>query len=216
MPAGYAIYSLAESEEVDPGTIVDLVMRLSDRGFSSSQFRVQSGWALQKLAVRCNGLPDVICEMLETWIVPAGGDDRDKGNEEELDLSKQPHSIVWGPGRGGTLPHGNYPVLVALEAGYRCRTKPDIDRWLEVLCRHVTMTEHLSVWRALVADLDVLRAASDRNRALECIKNLFVLFPGAVACANGVFFLARAIRWLPTDFLEHCLRIIECSNWIRK
>jgi hypothetical protein len=42
--------------------------------------------------------------MLESWITPASGDDRDDGKEEEIDLSKQPHSILWGLGGGGVLP----------------------------------------------------------------------------------------------------------------
>ena len=117
---------------------------------------------------------------------------------------------------GSTLPHGNYPLLHALEWGYRCRTKPDIDLWLEVLCRHLAMTEDVAVWRVLVARLGVLGAALDRNRALEFLKNLFALFPGALTCVSGVFFLAAAIRWLPSEFLKRCLRIIDGSSWARK
>jgi SpoVK/Ycf46/Vps4 family AAA+-type ATPase len=216
LPAAYAIESIAQSMDVEPGVIVDLIIRLSERGFSSNEFRERSGWTLQKLASKSNGLPDAVCEILESWITPASGEDSDESKKEEIDLSKQPHSIVWGPGRGGTLPHGNYPLLLALEWGYRCRTTPDVDLWLEVLCRHLTMTEHVAVWRTLVAHLDVLGAASDRNRVLEFLKSLFVLFPGALACASGVFFLAGAVRWLPAEFLEQCLRIIEGSSWAWK
>ena len=213
LPAGYAIDSLAQSPDVNPVVIVDLIMRLSDRGFSSKEFRNWSGWALQKLARKCNGLPDAVCEVLESWITPANSEIGTEGKEEEIDPSKPPHSILWVHGGAGLLPHGNYPVLAALDSGYRYRTPPNIDRWLEVLCRHLTITEHLAVWRALVEDLAVLDAASDRNRTLEFLKNLFALFPGALACNRGIFFLARAIRWLPVDVLEQCLRIIEVSSW---
>lgn len=85
-----------------------------------------------------------------------------------------------------------------------------------MLCRYLTVTEHLAVWRALVEDLAVLGAASGRNRALEFLNNLFALFPSALACDQGIFFRARAIRWLPGDFLEQCLRTIEGSGWAWK
>lgn len=212
LPAACAIDSLAQSPDADPGDVIDLIRCLAERGFSSSQFRDWSGWALQKLAGKCNGLPDALCEMLESWITPASDDERDE-SEKEIDLSKQPHSILWGYQGGGLVPHGNYPVLVALEWGFRNRTPPDIDRWLLVLCRHLTITEHLAVWRGLIENLAVLGAASDRNRSLEFLKNLFSLFPDALACDRGIFFLARAIRWLPAEFLEQCLRTIEGSSW---
>ena len=34
LPAAHAVYSLAQSANVDPGTVLNLIMRLSDRGFS--------------------------------------------------------------------------------------------------------------------------------------------------------------------------------------
>lgn len=215
LPAARAIDSLAQCPDVNPSVVVDLIRRLSDRGFSSNEFRDWSGWALQKLAGKCNGLPDVICEMLESWIRPASGDEGDE-DDTEIDLTKQPYSILWGHRGGGVLPHGNYPVLLALEWGYRARPAPDIDRWLDMLCRHLTTTEHLAIWRGLIEDLAVLGAASDRNRALKFLRNLFTLFPGVLACDRGIFFLAWAIRWLPADFLEQCLRIVENSCWPRK
>jgi hypothetical protein len=91
--------------------------------------------------------------------------------------------------------------------------RPRFDRWLDVLCRHVSLAEHPAVWRALVDDLAVLGAASDRGRALSFLRDLFARFPGALAYHGGVYFLAGAIRWLPADFLEQSLRTIENSRW---
>jgi hypothetical protein len=80
----------------------------------------------------------------------------------------------------------------------------------------VSLAEHAAVWRALVDDLAVLGAASDRGRALTFLSDLFARFPGALACQRGVYFLARAISWLPADFLEQSLRMIEGSRWAWK
>ena len=82
-----------------------------------------------------------------------------------------------------------------------------------VLCRHASMAEHPAVWSAFVDDLAVLGAAPDRSRALSFLRDLFARFPFAIGCQRGVFFLARAIRWLPSDFLEESLSMIAGSGW---
>jgi hypothetical protein len=99
LPAGFALDGLAQSE-LEPGVVVDLIKRLSERGFSGSEFRDCAGWVLPKLAGRANGLPDDICSMLESWLRPAS-ESEEEGEEEEIDASQQPHSLLWGLGGGG-------------------------------------------------------------------------------------------------------------------
>jgi len=213
-PAAFALDGLAQSE-LAPGAVVDVIQRLSSRGFSGSEFRTCAGWVLPKLADRLNGLPDDICLLLESWLA-AAGPSQEEGRDEEAESSSGPQSLLWGHGGVGILPHGNYPILNALQWGYRCRTPPAIDAWLEVLCRHVSKAEHSAVWSALVHHLAALGGASNRSRALSFLRELFARFPAAIASRGGTQFLGRAIRWLPADFLEEALRIVENSDWARR
>jgi hypothetical protein len=210
-PAAHAFYTLAQSETADGKALVESIKRLAKRGFSSADFRDGAAWALQQLAVRCHGLDGEACDLLKSWLVPAEQEQPEKF--EERDISKQPHSLLWSPGGGGLLPHGNYPILAALGAAYRCCTPPEIDKWLNVLFRHLAMSEHTAVWRMLVYEFWVLGHASDRMKAVEFLDRLFELHPRALSCLEGTLFLARSHRWLPTTFIERCLRSIEQSDW---
>src|SRR5262249_2605969 len=109
-PAGSAIYNFADNQTVDPRLVVDLIQRLHGRGFATRDFRDWTAWAMRKLAIRCNGLSDEICEVLKSWLAPATGDETEK--PKKLDDTAEPRSLLWSPshGGGGALPHGNYPA----------------------------------------------------------------------------------------------------------
>jgi hypothetical protein len=154
----------------------------------------------------------VVCSLLKSWLTPAVGIQPDVP-EKERDVSKQPHSLLWSPGFGGTLPHGNYPVLEALSAAYRCRSSPNIEEWLEVLSNHLGHAEHLAVWRRLTYELWVLRFTSDRTKAVAFVGRLFSLYPAALACFEGTVFLAGSHHWLPPEFTARFLKAIEESDW---
>jgi hypothetical protein len=111
------------------------------------------------------------------------------------------------------LPNGNYPVLAALGHGYRCRKPPDIDKCLDILSDHLSLTEHVAVWRTLVYDLSVLGAASNRRKAVDFLNRLSRAYPETLASFEGTVFLARSHRWLFEEFLHQCLSLIEDSNW---
>lgn len=247
LPAAHAIMNLGASDIVDPKALVDLIERLNREGFHTQDFREMSGWALQKLAVRMGGLPDHTCEMLESWLKPdrdASSSDSDDSQDAEIrelaeslvetdekavaaghetsrqaiDVSKGPHSLLWGMRRGESLPHGNYPPLSALEAGYLLRKAPAVDRWLQLLTMHFERGDRAAVWSALVEHFKVLGLATDRKTALSFLRKVFGVFPNVIASNRGIHFLAWSIQWLPEDFLKHCLQIIEASSlpWKRQ
>lgn len=217
MPAANAVHALADEPGVNPDELIRLVKVLSDRGFASSAFRDWSGWALQKLAARRPGLPEGICTMLKSWLGPA----TESGGIPKAAIRKKPktgseptpHSLLWSLGGGGTLPHGNYPVLSALEWGYRSQNPPDIDSWLETVRAHLNTSEDVAVWSALVRNFSVFGAASDRRAALEFLRDLFIRYPGVLASFEGTIFLGQSIRWLPRELLKEWLIAIEASSW---
>jgi hypothetical protein len=214
VPAANAIHALADAEGVDPHVIVDLFKRLVGRGFNSPDFRDWMGWALQNLASRCDGLDDEVCEILKSWLSQPDVDRPDDPEDPEvIDPSKQPHSLLWSPGGGGTLPHGNYPPLSALGLGYRCRKPPAIDQWLDVLVAHLEIAERLAVWRTLVREFYTLWAASDRAKAVDFLNRLFKAYPKALTCVEGTVFLARSHRWLPQEFVCRCIDMLDASDW---
>jgi hypothetical protein len=220
LPAAMAINSLAECEAIKPEQLFDVIKELARRGFGSEDFKTSCAWALEKLARRGNGVPDELCSLLKSWIVPVAASPPQEPDEEEEswpklrkpEEEKQPQSLLWSLGGGGILPHGNYPLLRALELGYYCRKPLEIDGWLEVLQQHLTVPEDLSVWRSLVREFAVLGVA-DRTGALKFITAFFDQFPQLLAEYEGVLFLARSMRWLPSDFLKASLITIDGSAW---
>ena len=210
-PAANAIHALAELQSVDPHRIIDLIKRLASRGFSSQEFRDWTSWALQKLAIRCQGLDDQTCNILKSWLNHSNADE--PAEPENADLHKQPQSLLWSSGGIRIFPHGNFPMLTALSYGYRCRTPPEVDRWLETLCAHLAVTEHVAIWKCLVYELSVLWAASDREKVITFLERLFESYPDALTCFEGTVFLAQSNRWLPAEFFHDCLRTIEKSTW---
>jgi hypothetical protein len=210
-PAAHALGPLSESAKIDPRSVVDLIHELVSRGFSSEEFRQSAAWALRRLAGRCEGLGDRTCEMLKSWIGPARGEER--AETEMIDASKQPHSLLWSPSGLRTLPAGNYPALEALGSALWYRKPPDVDAWLAVLRDHLDTAEDLDVWRALADNLHLLGAASDRAAAVDFLNRLFQRYPGALASFEGTLFLARSDRWLPDEFVQKCLELVEQSDW---
>jgi hypothetical protein len=213
VPAARAIDSLAESAAATPDDVVALIRNLSERGFTSGEFRTSCGRALEKIAHKSGGLSDDVCRLLKSWIQASNDRSGEDEAVEKTNWSDEPRSILWSLGSGGILPHGNYPLLSALQWGYRSRTPAAIDEWLETLSGHLPLPDHARVWRALLRDFGILGRSSKRTRTIGFLTELFERYPTLLPSHEGIVFLAQSIRWLPETFLKNCLSAVGDSEW---
>jgi len=227
-PAAEAIQALSKAADVTPRLVLDLVHRLERAGFRSSEFRLRVCWALTDLSARGKGLPDETCEVLESWLEPVrkgtisppaadasvdGGLFGRAKHANRRKSAERPTSILWGLGGIGFFAQGNYSILRALTYGFLNRDKPDTERWMEFLERHVTTRETTDVWTSLLLDLRNLRMVMNVTRAADFAREVMRRQPSAFRSVEGVMFLAWNHRFLPADISERCLRIWRARNW---
>jgi len=210
--AGLTIHTVSELEKFDESSLVALIRKLDDEGFTSGEFRCWAAWALAVVADRVLGLDETTCAMLRGWIEPTTAEK----NENSTEASKpRRQSLLWGP-QFGILPRGNYPTLEALLHGYLKRLPPRVDDWLVVLEGHIKSEEDLDVWRALVRNLNSLGLANDVARPARFVEKLVDDLPCVLPSVEGAAFIAKSHQWLPEETTHKCLRNIEESKWFLK
>ena len=228
LPAAEAIVGLSKVPDLAPQLVLELVQKLDRAGFRSSEFRRRVSWALTDLSDRGKGLPDETCELLESWIEPvrrcaidpaataaseSGGWFNKAEDAGAKKRAERPMSMLWGHGMLGFFAQGNYSILRALTYGFLNRDKPDTERWMALLERHLTRRENPDVWTSLLLDLRNLCMVTDRTRAANFTRDLMCRQPSAFRSVEGLIFLAWNHRFLPPDVNERCLRIWRARNW---
>jgi glycosyltransferase involved in cell wall biosynthesis len=227
-PVGDALESLAEVLPLQriEGAIVDL----HNRGFFRSHAHQRDpAYALERAARGKAEMQQPILDLLESWLVDDVGDDArrdERVDEEQTDddvvddkptqqKDSDPHSLLWALGDGGVLPGGNYPILYALTMGYLRREKPDVERWFEVLDKHLERRERPAVWNAMRRFLgDVLFAPAQRVEPF--LDRLFEKYPGVREAHDGLVIIARAMHRMPGDTITRWLEALEAGSWIRR
>ena len=220
-PAGAALAVLGDSA-VPPSILIGSIRKLDARGFASQEFRSDAARCLRAIARRADGLDDATCELLEGWITdwrPDVGDgavrtgnQRAKFSNEDGSIEARRESLLWGHGRFGILPGGNYPFLDALMAGYLLRKPEDVNGWLAVLERHLRRDEDPKVWNALAFSLQHLVRA-DRPRAIRFFESLLKLKPGIFQADSGARLVGHILHWIPNDLFEGITDHWVAGDW---
>ncbi len=220
-PAGAALKELGKSS-ADPNAMIACVHELDSRGFASQEFREDAASCMSAVAHRAGGLNDNACRLLESWIsewapeadpdAGAGDSANDilAGNDDD-DIDR---SLLWSQWGGYVLPHGNYPFLNALMQSCLCRESPAVDKWLDVLERHLTFHENPEVWRAIAHDLWRL-AGADPGRATAFFESLYSMHPEAFCSVDGVQMVSKVMSWLPRQFTDKVVDGWSSGDWRR-
>ena len=198
-PAGHGVQGLVEAGH-PCGEVIELILRLDERGFAGQEFRATAASALRDLA-RPAGLPDDACELLERWRrsewtehEPASARE-DEGREPP----RHPRSVVWHYGGSVSVPQGRFSVLDALTAGYLFRQPHAADRWLGMLQDHVEREETEVTWQVMCLYLRNVRCCSDLAAAGAFLRRLFGRYPGVLRCELGAQLLAQVAHILPDE-----------------
>lgn len=205
---GLGVHELSGVEALDPDRLVSKIHELADRGLAAQEgFREGAAWALEKLALRREGLESSTCELLESWLRDA---------ERQADSSQLedggPTSILWTTSTR-IVPGGNYPILRALMLGYLCRPRMDADGWLHVLERHLARREDPRVWGGFDRDLRYL-ANANRDQAVAFMETLLGHYPELLSSEDGVRLVAHTHWWLPPSVVTTIFDTWCSAQWV--
>jgi glycosyltransferase involved in cell wall biosynthesis len=210
-----ALFSLAETEPL--GRIEDAVVQLLELGFfRGSEERSQVAWAIER-AARGGRVEDTVeisekvRNTLESWL--GEGDVPAPRPEPATEANKT--DAMLGTAGGGSLPHGNYPILDALTTAYLGKAVPDFDGWMRILEAHVLRRENPDVWRALSVYLHNVLVV-DSARAERFLNTLFARFPAVRDSRRGITIIVRAMGRLPSSTIARWMNEIEQGSWGRR
>jgi hypothetical protein len=210
IPVAHVISALAETDMATP-ELVDLVVRLHRRGFSSEQFRDDAASALTRRAGKHPGLPEPAVDMLRSWLaeVPVGA--RTKALLTSDDNRGAPPFLL-GLGGALSLPAGNFTVLDALLVSLLSAKPPRAAEWLAVLREHLERDDEPFMWRAFAYRLKHLHYC-EAPEAAEFLTKLFNRYPEALECAGGVLLIAWSSWWATPHVVKVWIDLLSGSTW---
>lgn len=216
-PVAYALRTLSESGNISAEQLFSLVQELESKGFKADFYRQDIAYALSKKASVPHGLPDTICELLKSWLVPYEAKENEVDEEEtrrncssNSSNDESLNSILWNDFRTKVHPGGNFPILEALTNGYLFRRPCPYDAWLELLESHLDVKEDPQIWKMLSNDFRWLRDA-DQKRAEKFIQR--VLFEYLTSTEDGVFVIAWVHHWVSPEIIIPWLESLKEGSW---
>ncbi|MFO1003518.1 MAG: hypothetical protein U0936_24560 [Planctomycetaceae bacterium] len=196
--AGAAIREIADtggpSEE-----LIETVRSIHLLGFVGQSFRDDAGYALRKLAITNNGLPDDICELLTDWLL-IDSSERFKTEPSACDQileqpTGDPESILWRhPGGFITFPNEWFWIGEAVKLGYSLRRNDSesvgAQKWFHIFTTAISIAFPLNVWEAWL--YEVSRFCPNRDLAGQlvarlCLEREEILFTDSAILALSCF-----------------------------
>jgi hypothetical protein len=176
------------------GDLFSLVEQLDKQGFNGAEFRRNAADAVSN-AISSNTLvPDTIVDLMESWLTSV-----EEGEAEELEESDNHRGdkpILWGEEHMLALPDGNYPILSALSYACLLAEPMKLDRWLAILERHLSRTESLKVWRAMLRQHLVQLRLANMRQATDFLDRLVNSNLALLATNEWVLLVARVYSWV--------------------
>lgn len=217
-PVADALRALSESGNISAEKLFSLALELEAKGFSANFYRQDMAQALSKVASEPSGLPDLICDLLKSWLVSYEpkkivlADQQDDSGDHSTKNSKEEsfHSILWNHSGHRILPGGNYWVLKALFLGYLLRRPCDYEKWLDLLESHLENAEDTEVWQAFSENLKWLRSA-DQNRSERIVET--VLYRYLHHTEAGVFLVAWVHHWISPAIIRPWIESLKDGTW---
>jgi hypothetical protein len=187
--------------------LYSLVVELEDKGFVGAGFRRDAAYAIESAVNKEDPVPDDLLERMEGWLVSGPAEDPNDVKNNEKDSSSP---VLWGHGKLGALPDGNYPILSALTCACLTADPPQVDRWLSILERHIARVESSQVWETLIQrELLHLRMA-DSSRAETLVDHIVKSVPSIIHGQAWARFVAHAFRWASVSSVRRWLmQILE-------
>lgn len=208
IPVGTAIRELV-SAGLPVAELFALIEELHEKGFASDGFRREAAAAVASATSAQASPPDSLLVLMESWLVPLESTD-----EEDFEISdaQSIESILWGHGGLSALPNGNFPILAALTEACLKKEPVEVDRWMEILERHVSTAESTRVWQAMAWRYFSKLRLAKRARAESFLDALFDAYPALLQTRDGVILIANTFRWASASMVQKWLNLMETAG----
>ncbi len=212
-PAAVALREMANNGKIESKKLIQVIFDLVERGFFTDDFQGEIAWALKSVTKESEGLSDSICELLKGWLRDADVQQEESPEVGEDDVEDaRGNSILWGMGGMEILPHGNFPILEALQFGYLLRKQPEYSKWLDVLEEHLERQETDKVWKVFLPHLRYL-GNGDLERGRNFINSVFKKHPDVLCSKQAILLLARLHGWVDRDLYQDWMEQLLESEW---
>lgn len=210
--AGNALTELASV--VDPEGLQQMVVALTDRGFTGSEFQQSVAMATETIMSNDGRLTAAMIEKMQAWLLNGrdgaegdgedGNDELTSSNDAEPEPEDDPEgrSLLWGHGGGFSMvPGGPFPVLHALVRHYLVTADQDALRALLAAC--LRQNFETKAWAHLLPLLRYLRPgeAADPTPSMDLLADIIRHFPTLVG-THELAFLFGHVHWWAPDFVE--------------
>lgn len=185
----------------------ELIEEFVTKGYNGARFRTACASAIEDAVDRNHPVPLRLIALLESWLVSVDPNSQNVvGESSEGDRTR---SLLWDSGRMFTVPSGNHPFLAALSAACLTPELPLMDRWLDILEKHLERTESPRVWASIGWRYLRWLHLAEHDRALRFIDRLFAQYPALLGTELGAHLMANLQHWIPPEYAQRWLEAME-------
>lgn len=211
-PVGMALEGLSKSN-YPKNELFDLILQLDSKGFRSLEFRTDAAHALYAKVEEVVGLPDAICNLLESWLDSSVEEtEKDQEEFESREDKETVRSILWGDRGIHVIPQGSYTILETLTKAFLLKRPVAVDRWLTVLETHLLRNDKANVWHKMFRYFRYL-SNCDCSRATNFLSDLFNKYLKIRDSREGAILLANVQSWIPHNYFYSWITSLKDSKW---
>lgn len=211
-PVGMALEGLSKSN-YPKNELFDLILQLDNKGFRSLEFRTDAARVLYAKVEEGIGLPDSICNLLESWLDSSIEEsEKDQEKFESREDKETVRSILWGDRGFHVIPQGSYTILETLTKAFLLKRPIAVDRWLTVLETHLRRNDKANVWHKMLRYFRYL-SNCDYSRATNFLSDLFNKYPAVRNSREGAILIANVQSWISHDYFYNWITSLKDSKW---
>ncbi|MGR3179968.1 MAG: phosphoribosyltransferase-like protein [Candidatus Anammoxibacter sp.] len=203
-PAGIGIKGLSKTDVLF-SDLFTLIEDLSNKGFSTNEFRRNVADGLRERAIKDKGLSDKIIELLKTWMID---DDHPNVNESKDNDDKKEvrnDSILWGHGGMYALPGGRGVFIDSIALGYLLQKRPKYEEFADFIITMLDNERHPDIW-----DMTFHHMISlfnwDKEKATKYYDQVLKVCPDVIENKSGIVAFANTFH--------HVMDKHIIQNWI--
>ncbi len=211
-PVGMALEGLSKAN-YSKNELFDLILQLDSKGFQSLEFRTDAARALYAKVEEGVGLPDSMCNLLESWLDSSvEATEKDREEFESREDKEIVRSILWGDRGFHLVPQGSYTVLETLTKAFLLKRPVASDRWLTVLETHLLHNDKANVWHKMLRYFRYL-SNCDCSRATNFLSDMFNKYPAVRDSREGAILISSVQSWVPYDYFYNWITSLRDTKW---
>ncbi|REK27027.1 MAG: AAA family ATPase [Planctomycetota bacterium] len=204
--AAEAIRSLSESI-LDDNEAFAFVRQLFALNPKTEELRSNLGYMLYHRCREPVGLPDDICEMLQTWLsMPWDPGESTEQSDSAQQNDEHAQSVLWSNANEILDTDRSFWPLLAITYGYLMRSPANTTQWLDAVEEHLQRDIAERTWATYCSELGWIGLdGCDISRGRGIVAELFRRFPPLKQRQEGVRLIASVSDLLDESFLGEFL-----------